>query len=150
MSSFTETKRVPMQCNGGSEETRKSNHHLGYRCVTAAGLAECHHPHGNWFLMPSKIARIHSSHFMLSDCQGGLIMFDSSGFKTWTRIQNNTFHWTADNTNAKRICETLKTSWYCNCLVNISLHKQPLINHVMCQAALFCVISYTHNTVCAL
>lgn len=37
------TKKVPKQCNGGSEETRKSNHHLGYRSVTAAGLAECHH-----------------------------------------------------------------------------------------------------------
>ncbi len=43
MSSSTETKKVPMQCNRGSEETRKSNHHLGYLSVTATRLAECHH-----------------------------------------------------------------------------------------------------------
>lgn len=43
VSSPTGTKKVPMQRNGGSQETRKSNHHLGYCSVTAARLAECHH-----------------------------------------------------------------------------------------------------------
>lgn len=137
-----------MQWRKWGDKEKQSSFRLPY--CDCGRVSRMYPHHGNWFLMPSKIARIHSSHFMLSDCQGGLIMFDSSGFKTWTRIQNNTLHWTADNTNAKRISETLKTSWYCNYLVNISLHKQPLINHVVCQAALFCVISYTHITKCAL
>lgn len=137
-----------MQCNGGSEETRKSNHHLGYRSVTVAGLAECTRimETDSWCL-PRLLES--TALILCSDFQGGLIMFDSSGFKTWTRIQSTTLHWTADNTNAKRISETLKTSWYCSYLFNLSLHKQPLINHVVCQAALFCVISYTHITECA-
>lgn len=37
-----EPRECPSKCNRGSEETRKNNHHLVYRSVTAAGLAECH------------------------------------------------------------------------------------------------------------
>lgn len=118
-----------MQCNRGSEETRKSNHHLVYRSVTEARLAECPH-HGNWFPMPSKIARIHSSRFMLSDCQSGVIISDSSEFETWVRIQSNSSHWKADNTNAK-------------------YPKQPQTSDKICAKLLFSVFLLT-KIICAL
>lgn len=106
-------------------------------------MSPCYPYHGNWFLMPSEIHRIHSSHFMLSDCQGGLIIFDSSEFETWARIQSNSSHWKAYNANAKCIYETLKTSWFCNYPVNISPDKQPRHNDKIW--ALFCIIAYTNN-----